>query len=466
MSQPSTIAHYRITSKLGEGGMGAVYRATDTKLGRDVAIKVLPEAFASDPDRMARFTREAQVLASLNHPNIAAIYGIEQGAIVMELVEGASPAGPLPVDTVIDYARQIAAGLEAAHEKGIVHRDLKPANIKLTPDGVVKLLDFGLAKVREENAPAASAASPTMSPTLSLAMTQAGVILGTAAYMSPEQARGKPVDKRVDIWAFGVVLFELLSGTTLFGGGETVSDAMAAVITREPEWDALPKDTPPYIRLLLARCLRKDPKQRMRDIGDARLALDEPEPVAAPASAVPSTGRRWGWITAGVLALALAVVVLLPRSAPTSAPRPLLRFEADIAPESRGNLALSADGERIVYRVPVGTGTQLVTRLLDQAEAVPIPETDNILDHAVSPNGDWAAFGTGNQLRKVPLRGGPAITLSELGAGVGVAWGDDGSMVFAPTIRSPIYRIPTGGGKAEPVTRMDGSLKEVTHRSP
>ena len=216
MSPQQSIAHYRIVSKLGEGGMGAVYRATDTKLNRDVAIKVLPAAFAEDAARMQRFEREAQVLASLNHPNIAAIYGIEQGAIVMELVEGQDLAGPLPLDTVLDYARQIAAGLEAAHEKGIVHRDLKPANIKVTPDGTVKLLDFGLAKAME--ASPASSPNPSVSPTMSLAMTQAGVILGTAAYMSPEQARGNPVDRRADIWAFGVVLYELLTGEQAFRG--------------------------------------------------------------------------------------------------------------------------------------------------------------------------------------------------------------------------------------------------------
>src|SRR5690242_15079868 len=216
MSRSSSIGHYRIISKLGSGGMGEVWRATDTRLNRDVAIKVLPEAFAQDPDRMARFTREAQMLAALNHPNIAAIYGIEQGALIMELVEGDDLKGPLPSDTALAYARQIAEGLEAAHEKGIIHRDLKPANIKVTPAGHVKILDFGLAKATEESTGGSSA---TMSPTLSLAMTQAGVILGTAAYMSPEQARGKPVDKRADIWSFGVVLYEMLTGSTLFGGG-------------------------------------------------------------------------------------------------------------------------------------------------------------------------------------------------------------------------------------------------------
>ncbi len=267
MGPATQIAHYRIVSKLGEGGMGAVYRAMDTKLGREVAIKVLPEGFASDAARMARFEREAQVLASLNHPNIAAIYGIEQGALVMELVEGADLAGPVSIETAIAYAKQIAAGLEAAHERGIVHRDLKPANIKITPDGTVKILDFGLAKVAGESAVGA-AASQTMSPTLSLAMTQAGMILGTAAYMSPEQARGKPVDKRADIWAFGVVLYEMLTGRQLFGGGETVTDTLASVVKDAPDLKALPVGTPPHVRTLLERCLRKDVNTRLRDIGE------------------------------------------------------------------------------------------------------------------------------------------------------------------------------------------------------
>src|SRR5690242_2465950 len=243
MTAPTQIAHYRITSKLGEGGMGAVFRATDTKLGREVAIKVLPAAFADDTGRMQRFEREAQVLASLNHPNIAAIYGIEQGAIVMELVEGEDLRGPIPVDAALGIARQIAGGLEAAHEKGIVHRDLKPANIRIASDGTVKLLDFGLAKASEATA---AAGSNTQSPTMSLAMTQAGMILGTAAYMSPEQARGKPVDKRADIWAFGVVLYEMLTGRQAFGGGETVTDTLASVMKDRPDLDALPAATPPH----------------------------------------------------------------------------------------------------------------------------------------------------------------------------------------------------------------------------
>ena len=254
LSSGDQLGHYEIQCIIGSGGMGEVYRATDLKLNRDVAIKVLPEAFASDPDRLARFTREAHVLATLNHPNIAAIYGVEDRALVMELVEGENLKGRVPLDTALNYARQIAAGIEAAHERGIVHRDLKPSNIKVTPDGTIKILDFGLAKFTETAAPATKA---TNSPTMSLAMTQAGMIMGTAGYMSPEQARGKPVDKRTDIWAFGVVLYELLTGTTLFDHHETVTDIIAAVVTREPDWSALPKETPGYVRRLLDRCLRK-----------------------------------------------------------------------------------------------------------------------------------------------------------------------------------------------------------------
>jgi len=294
MSPQQTIAHYRITAKLGQGGMGEVYRATDTKLGREVAIKVLPEAFAQDAERMARFTREAQVLAALNHPNIAAIYGVEDRALVMELVEGETLQGPLPLETALHYASQIASALEAAHEKGIVHRDLKPANVMITPTGVVKVLDFGLAAVAQSSGPSDS----TISPTLTMSPTGVGMILGTAAYMSPEQARGKPVDKRADIWAFGVVLFEMLTGKPLFHG-ETVSDTLAAVLTREPQWEQVP----PRVRKLLRRCLEKDPAKRLRDISGVALLLEEqPEAETVHRGKLP-------WAMAGALAAALAVAL-------------------------------------------------------------------------------------------------------------------------------------------------------------
>src|SRR5215471_5861604 len=276
MSPRQTIAHYCIQSKLGEGGMGEVWRATDTKLNRDVAIKILPEAFAQDSDHMARFQHEARVLASLNHPGIAAIYGVEDRALVMELVEGPTLAeriaqGPIPPEEALPIARQIAEALEYAHERNIVHRDLKPANIKITPEGRVKVLDFGLAKALVAET---ALGNPASSPTLTMRSTQIGVLLGTAAYMSPEQAKGKTVDKRADVWAFGVVLIEMLTGRRLYGG-ETVSDTLAAVLLKEPPLEGLTGDTPPGIRQLLRRCLAKDAQQRLRDIGDARIAIDE-----------------------------------------------------------------------------------------------------------------------------------------------------------------------------------------------
>ena len=267
MTPRQAIAHYTITSKLGEGGMGTVYRATDTKLNREVAIKVLPDTFAADPDRLARFTREAQVLASLNHPNIASIYGVEDRALVMELVEGEPLKGPLPWETALDCARQIADALDYAHDKGVVHRDLKPANILITPDRTIKLLDFGLAKAMSFD-PVSS--EPATSPTLTFSPTTAGFILGTVGYMSPEQATGKAVDRRADIWAFGVVLWELLTGRRLFEG-ETASEAIAQVLTKEPDWTLVPAPA----RRLLRSCLQKDPKTRLKSIGDWRLGLDE-----------------------------------------------------------------------------------------------------------------------------------------------------------------------------------------------
>src|SRR6516225_390475 len=293
MSPRSAIAHYRITAKLGEGGMGEVWRATDTKLNREVAIKILPEAFANNADRMRRFQREAQVLASLNHPNIAAIYGVEERALVMELVEGETLPAGLPLDTALNYARQIAEALEYAHEKGIVHRDLKPANVKVTPEGRVKVLDFGLAKAVSQDGQAE--ASPTSSPTLTMRATQMGVIMGTAAYMSPEQARGQNVDKRADIWAFGVVLYEMLTGHDLFAG-PTVSDTLAAVLKTEVDLAAVPAQLRPTVE----RCLRKDPRRRWRDIGDVRVALEEGVPVV---QATEARSSRLPWALSAALAL-------------------------------------------------------------------------------------------------------------------------------------------------------------------
>jgi serine/threonine protein kinase len=284
LSPGDRLGPYEILAPIGAGGMGEVYRARDTKLERDVAIKVLPPALAQDPERLARFEREAKVLASLNHPNIAAIYGVEERALIMELVEGETLAGPLPLETALSYARQIADALEAAHEKGITHRDLKPANIMITPAGVVKVLDFGLAAVAQ--APSA-AVDPINSPTLTMSATVAGVIMGTAGYMSPEQARGKQVDKRADIWAFGVVLYEMLTGARAFDG-EDVAEVLAAVIHKQPDLARLPVE----VRSVVERCLRKDPRKRMRDIGDVRMALEERPVETAPSEAVNNLTRR------------------------------------------------------------------------------------------------------------------------------------------------------------------------------
>jgi serine/threonine-protein kinase len=381
---PQVIAHYRITGKLGEGGMGEVYRATDTKLGRDVAIKVIPEVFALDPDRMARFEREAQVLASLNHPNIAAIYGVEHRALIMELVEGPTLAerirkGPLAMEEVLPIARQVAEALEYAHERGIVHRDLKPANIKFTSEGRVKVLDFGLAKALSNDA---AASDPASSPTLTMRATLAGVIMGTAAYMSPEQARGTAVDKRADIWAFGAVLYEMLTGRQVFGG-ETVSDTLAAVLKTDPDWSALPAGTPSSIRRLLIRCLERDRKRRLADIADARLEIDEalsgtPEFPAPAALADKRAAFRW-WVTAvSLVAIAgLAIGALHFReSPPQSLP---IRFEIP-APEKSSfgdfGLALSPDGRRLAFIAGGPDGQPMVwVRSLDSVAAQALPGT-------------------------------------------------------------------------------------------
>jgi serine/threonine-protein kinase len=317
---PQAIAHYRITCKLGEGGMGEVWRATDTKLGRDVAIKVLPPALAQDAERMARFDREAKALAALNHPNIAQIHAIEDRALVMELVEGEMLHGPLPLETALNYAKQIADALEAAHEKGIIHRDLKPANIKVTPQGVVKVLDFGLAAIVQ------ACGDPAASPTLTISPSRAGMILGTAAYMSPEQARGKAVDKRADIWAFGVVLYEMLTGEQLFPG-ETISDTLAAVLTKGPDWMRVSAK----VRCLLEACLQKDPRKRLRDIGDVHLMMEQ-----APEAVVTSTPQRRGvplW-AAALLAVALLITSAFLWRATRPVDRPLIRLPVDLGPEA------------------------------------------------------------------------------------------------------------------------------------
>ena len=432
LSPGSRLGVYEVGAKIGEGGMGEVYRALDTKLNRDVALKVLPDLFASDPDRLARFQREAQLLASLNHPNIGGIYGLEESggvqALVLELVEGPTLAerikqGPIPVDEALAIAKQIAEALEAAHEQGIIHRDLKPANVKVRTDGTVKVLDFGLAKAFQ---PDPSDVSASMSPTISLtaAATQMGMVIGTAAYMAPEQAKGKVVDKRADVWAFGAVFYEMLTGQRAFGGGD-VSDTLAMVLMKEVDWARLPVDTPGSVRRLLERCLARDPKQRIRDIGDAQLEMDGAfEPRAGTASADPRVApqiQAWQRPVPLVLAgLALLVIGGLSVWTLQSVPsRPVTRLSISVPPSVPVSIGssfgidavISPDGARVVYRAAAeGTGSQLYVREIDQIEAVPLRGATPAFNPFLSPDGAWVGFeaGDGGPMMKVSVFGGPA----------------------------------------------------------
>jgi Tol biopolymer transport system component len=477
MSPERCIAHYRITAKLGEGGMGEVWRATDTKLNREVAIKVLPAAFAADPDRLSRFVREAQVLASLNHPNIAAIYGVEEGALVMELVEGPTLAGriaqgPIPLDEALPMARQIAEAIEYAHERGVIHRDLKPANIKITPEGRVKVLDFGLAKAMSGEG---TSADPINSPTLTMGATTAGVILGTASYMAPEQAKGKPADRRADIWAFGVILAEMLTGRVLYTG-ETVSDVLASVIKDTPALDALPAATPLGIRRLLRRCLERDPRRRLQAIGEARFVLEEPEETApaapgAPATAVAS-GRGPGWANVALATLALAGIALgVVHFRESRAEAIPVRFEIP-APENafiaNGGIAISPDGRRIAFVASAGTGPTMVwVRPLDSLEARALPGTENTgFAPFWSPDSRFIGFGAAGALKKVDARGGPTQTLCEITSViVGGSWSIDGFILFS-SATTAIYRVPQAGGVPELVTALDEAKGELGHLRP
>jgi serine/threonine protein kinase len=446
------LGSHEITGLLGKGGMGEVYRARDTKLDRDVAIKVLPEAFARDAARMTRFGREAKLLAALDHPNIAVVYGLEDSggtrALVMQLAEGPTLAdriskGPIPIEETLPIVRQIAEALEYAHEHGIIHRDLKPANVKVSTNDIVKLLDFGLAKAMESEP---SAESISDSPTLSRMATQAGVLLGTAAYMSPEQAKGKMVDRRADIWAFGCVVYEMLTGMMAFHGN-TVTETLAAVIKEEPDWSRLPAATPMRVRVVLQRCLQKDARQRLRDIGDARISLDEV--LSGAPEALSVAGEKSG---------ALSDLMRLEISLPDK-----------LSVASTGAFAVSPDGRHLAF---AGTGSdgslRLWVRSLDSLDARPLygSEANLFTPFFWSPDSRFLAFQAGGKLKKIDINGGPAQLLCDTSDFVvGGAWGRDELILFGQA-RGGIMRVRADGAAASPVTIPDPSRKEVGHVQP
>jgi eukaryotic-like serine/threonine-protein kinase len=480
----SHIGPYEIICPLGAGGMGEVYRAKDTTLNRDVAIKVLPAVFASDPDRLARFTREAQTLAALNHPHIAAIYGVEQSggvrALVMELVEGEDLStiiarGPLALADALPIARQISEALEAAHEQGIIHRDLKPANIKIRTDGTVKVLDFGLAKAMDPTG--ASSADAMNSPTLTMHATQMGIVIGTAAYMAPEQAKGRAVDKRADIWAFGVVLYEMLSGHRGYQA-EDVSETLAAVLTREVDWTRLPASTPPRLTALLRDCLVRDPKQRLRDMGEARRILDQlitgtattviiPAPSSSGIEPLPARagGRVLPWAVAVLAVLAAGAATWKLWSMPTPE-RPSVTRARQSFTDATGLVDVSRDGTQIVYTRAGGTrGFHLELRHMDQFDAQPLAGGDGGVIAVFSPAADWVAFSTADgKIKKVPTIGGPGILLTEGSFFNGATWGDDGTIIYAGP--KGLMRMPAAGGTPAPLTTVNKDKNETAHVRP
>lgn len=471
-----TLGHYRVVEKIGAGGMGVVYRATDERLDRDVAIKVMPEQVAQDQERLDRFGREAKLLASLSHQNIATLFGLEEhdgeSFLVMELAEGETLAsriskGSIPIEEALNVACQIAEGLEAAHENGIIHRDLKPANVMVSPDGEVKVLDFGLAKVWQLEE---SDADLTHSPTLTGPMTVAGVLIGTPAYMSPEQARGKTADKRADIWAFGMVLFEMLTGARLFDG-ETTSDILAAVLQVEPDWSALPAETPSPIGRLLRRCLNRDPRERLHDIADARLEIEEaitrpdwastdqverPEPTLRE-----KVGAAWPILLAAIFAGALLVSGawwLSPNR--VGADRRPTRLALALPPgvtihaDSSTKLAISPDGRWLVFSAYEGETRRLFKRSLERFDATPIPGTEGGHHPFFSPDGRWVGFFAAHKLKKVPLDGGSPQILADALNPFGAAWGRDGTIVFSPKDARGLWRVPAKGGAPEKIASL------------
>jgi serine/threonine-protein kinase len=498
--QPGTrLGQYVVQSAIGAGGMGEVFKARDQTLNRDVALKVLPDLFAADPERLARFQREARLLAALNHPHIAAIYGVEQADshhfLVLELVEGQTlaerltqaavdgkPRG-LGVKESLRIARQVIDALEAAHDKGIIHRDLKPSNIALTPDGDVKVLDFGLAKHDAVAATSSTdALGATYSPTLTLAHTQAGVILGTAAYMSPEQAKGRVADKRSDVWSFGCVLYEMLTGRRAFEG-EDVSDTLAAILRGEPDWNALPKDLPPSIATLIKRCVDRDRRSRIPDVSVARFLLDDtasagllaapPTPQAAPAP-VPSRSTWLPWIVSAALGLALIAALVLWAPWRAEPPRRASRLNTSVGADvsllntQGANAVVSSDGSVLAF-VAAKSATepaQIFVRRLEQLQATALAGTEGATNPFFAPDGQSIAFFAGGKLKKVSINGGAAVTLCDAPSSRGGWWGDRGTIAFEPvsTAAANLQRVSSAGGTPAPLVQLEKG--EVSQRWP
>ncbi len=488
------LGHYQITEKLGQGGMGEVYRAEDMNLHRHVAIKVLTDEFSDDAERLARFQREAQVLASLNHPNIAILYGFEESDgkrfIVMELVEGQTLAerlkkGSLPVEEALNICSQIAEGLEAAHEGGIIHRDLKPANVKVTPEDKVKILDFGLARVLSDQP---SDADLAVSPTI----TRPGVVLGTGAYMSPEQVKGKPLDKRVDIWGFGCVFYECLTGKRAFQG-ETVTEAIASILRSEPDWRALPPETPEAVKDLLHQCLRKDPRERLHDIADVRVELHEEDTRPSAVVPTPQFNSHRRILSVGAVTLVIGVLIgagllqylrafFFPISRPVV--RSSIKLESGhwldgmrlrlpygLEHPTRTALAISSDARFVVYSaVKENPGAQdrprLYMRRLDQLGATPIAGTEGGIGPFLSPDDQWLGFWADGKLQTVPVSGGVPVVLCDAPALFGASWGSDHSILFASLAEGGISRVSADGGKPEAMTNPDLARGEASHRLP